>query len=202
MVENKLVNIDSISAEVPDWSREKKAFFDWIPSKSLLASIRRYQHAKNKNTIFSHLVKKIAVLQHLFWSVITGAEIPINCSIGGGLVMPHANGIVIHRDTIIGPNCLIFHQVTLGSTTGNNPPIIGGQVDIGAGAKILGAITIGNHAKIGTNAVVLKDVPMHATAIGIPAKIILKNKSTTNTLTINKFIGSSILSTSSFQSKI
>jgi serine O-acetyltransferase len=105
------------------------------------------------------------------WSVVTGADIPINCQIGGGLRMPHPNGIVIHQDAVIGPNCLIFQQVTIGMRDGSGAPRIGGHVDVGAGAKILGSVTIGNHAKIGANAVVLSDVPEGATAVGIPAKV-------------------------------
>jgi serine O-acetyltransferase len=87
--------------------------------------------------------------------------------------MPHPNGIVIHSDAVIGPNCLIFQQVTIGSRDDSGAPRIGGHVDIGAGAKILGAIAIGHHAKIGANAVVLSDVPEGATAVGIPAKVII-----------------------------
>lgn len=83
--------------------------------------------------------------------------------------MVHPNGIVIHPDASIGPNCLIFQQVTIVSNVK-----IGGHVDIGAGAKIIHSITIGDHALIGANAVVLCDVPPGATAVGIPAKIIPK----------------------------
>lgn len=86
--------------------------------------------------------------------------------------MPHPNGIVIHPKAIIGPNCLIFQQVTIGSCGDTKVPTIGGHVDIGAGAKVLGGITIGNHAVIGANAVVLIDVPEGRTAVGIPARII------------------------------
>jgi serine O-acetyltransferase len=60
-------------------------------------------------------MKRIHVLRHRFWSIVCGAEIPINCQIGGGLLLPHPNGIVIASDAVVGPNCLIFHQVTLGS---------------------------------------------------------------------------------------
>jgi len=130
----------------------------------LLASIRAYERG-------NWLSKKIAVLRHCFWSVITGAEIPINCRIGGGLLIPHPNGIVIHPDVEIGPNCLIFQQVTLGVLAASGAPQVGGHVDIGAGAKILGAIHIGNHTLIGANAVVLSDVPERCTAIGVPAQI-------------------------------
>ncbi|MEO7106192.1 MAG: serine acetyltransferase [Rhodoferax sp.] len=94
----------------------------------------------------------------------------MNCQIGGGLLMPHPNGIVIHPEARIGPNCLLFQQVTIGYRKGG-VPTIGGHVDIGAGAKILGSIVIGDHAVIGANAVVLRDVPFGCTAIGIPAHI-------------------------------
>lgn len=83
--------------------------------------------------------------------------------------MPHPNGIVIHPEAVIGPNCLILQQVTIVSGV-----IIGGNVDIGSGAKIIRSVSIGNHAKIGANAVVLCDVPANASAVGIPAKVIVK----------------------------
>lgn len=103
----------------------------------------------------------------------TQADIPLNADIGGGLLLPHPNGIVIHPMARIGPNCLIFQQVTLGTAPGNpGTPWIGGHVDIGTGAKILGKIRIGNHARIGANAVVLCDVPDGATAVGVPARIL------------------------------
>ncbi len=98
----------------------------------------------------------------------TGADIPLNCRLGGGLLLVHANGIVIHPDATVGPNCLILQQVTL--TAGVT---IGGHVDIGAGAKIIRPISIGDHANVGANAVVLSDVPGGATAVGIPARVIL-----------------------------
>ena len=163
------MNINKQISDVdPDWSREHKTFFSWNPSKSLLASIRTYQKYKDSRLLC--LIAKFAVLRHVFWSAITGADIPINCNIGGGLLLPHPNGIVIHPDAIIGPNCLIFQQVTIGTIDGSAKPTIGGHVDIGAGAKVLGGVRIGAHAKIGANAVVLSDVPAGKTAIGIPAK--------------------------------
>jgi len=111
----------------------------------------------------------MAVICHRFWSIVTGADIPLNCQIGGGLLMPHPNGIVIHPEAKIGPNCLIFQQVTIGHRNGG-VPTVAGHVDVGAGAKILGPISIGEHVVIGANAVVLKDVPSGCTAIGIPAR--------------------------------
>ena len=131
-----------ISATVPDYSREAKKWFEWNPSRSLIASIRSYQSSPNSIGPIVYFVRKVAVLRHRFWSAITGADIPINCRIGGGLLIPHPNGIVIHPDAEIGPNCLIFQQVTIGHRNGGLPSIEG-HVDIGAGAKILGGVNIG-----------------------------------------------------------
>lgn len=165
------MNINNqISDSDPDWSREYKTFLSWDPSRSLLASIRDYQYYKNR-PLFA-LLKKVAVLRHCFWSIVTGADIPLNSKIGGGLLMPHPNGVVIHPNAIIGPNCLIFQQVTIGTISGSSQPIIGGHVDVGAGAKVLGGVKVGAHARIGANAVLLIDVPAGKTVVGIPAKII------------------------------
>ena len=117
------------------------------------------------------LACKMIVLRHRFWSVVTGADIPLNCNIGGGLVINHPNGIVIHPAAQIGVNCLISQQVTVGTRGRPGLPRIGGHVDIGAGAKILGPVRVGDHAKIGANAVVVNDVPNGAVAIGVPAKV-------------------------------
>jgi serine O-acetyltransferase len=163
----------SISATVPDWSREYKPFYQWAPSKSLIASIRCYQSITNIKNPIKFIIKKFAVLRHRFWSVVTGADIPLNCNIGGGLMIPHPNGIVIHSSAKIGPNCIIFQQVTIGYKEGSTKSVcIGGNVGVGAGAKILGNVNIGNNAKIGANAVVLIDVPENKMALGVPAKII------------------------------
>ena len=161
-----------VSAVVPDLSREYKSFFEWNPSRSLLASIRSYQRHRALHNPVSVIAKKIAVLRHQFWSVVTGADIPLNCQIGGGLLMPHPNGIVIHPGAVIGVNCLIFQQVTIGFCN-EGVPVIGGHVDIGAGAKVIGRIIIGDHALVGANAVVLKDVPTGATAVGVPAVVMI-----------------------------
>ena len=163
--------VDTISAHEPDWSREAKAWFSWNPSRSLLASLRDHQRTAGSGHPWHRLVRVVAVLRHRFWSIVTGADIPLGCHIGGGLMMPHPNGIVIHPEATIGPNCLIFQQVTVGYT-GGGVPRIGGHVDLGAGAKVLGPVTVANHACVGANAVVLIDVPAGATAAGIPARIV------------------------------
>ena len=158
------------SAREPDLLREYKTTWSWCPSRSLLASIRAYQRYTHSRNPFLIIAGKLAILRHRFWSVITGADIPINTRIGGGLLLPHPNGVVIHCDVVIGPNCLIFQQVTLG-VSGAGVPRLGGHVDVGAGAKVVGLIHVGDHALIGANAVVLRDVPPGATAVGVPAVV-------------------------------
>lgn len=160
------------SATVPDWSREAKHFWAWQPSRSLLASLRAYERNAGPQPL-NVALRRLAVLRHAFWSAVTGAEIPLGCRLGGGLLIPHPNGIVIHSAARVGPNCLIFQQVTLGSAKGGTP-VIGGHVDIGAGAKVLGGVTIGDDARVGANAVVLADVPAGATVVGIPARVVEK----------------------------
>ena len=164
MEKNKFM---TISATEPDWEREKKVPGRYEPAKYLLSTIRNYQRCKLQGGLRAKLTSPFLVLLHRFWSAVSGADIPLNSKIGGGLMMPHPNGIVIHPEAEIGPNCLIFQQVTIGA----GPPVIEGHVDIGAGAKIFGNIRIGAHARIGANAVVLHDVPGGATVVGIPAKI-------------------------------
>jgi serine O-acetyltransferase len=160
----------NVSAEIPDWSREVPASF-WDPGRKLLRAIRRYQYWRSRSGPLARLFRMWLVSRYRFWSVVTGADISLGCTIGGGLRIPHPNGIVIHDDAVIGVNCTIFQQVTIGMQ-GEGVPRIAGHVDIGAGAKILGPVTIGPHAKVGANAVVLDDVPASAVAVGIPARIL------------------------------
>lgn len=108
--------------------------------------------------------------------VIFGIEVSPRVLIGGGLFLPHTVGTVLGAARI-GDNCTIMQGVTLGATgtdlgfTSSERPIIGSHVLIGAGAKVIGGITVGDHAKIGANAVVLQDVPAYALAVGVPALI-------------------------------
>lgn len=163
--------LNPVSATEPDWSREARRALQWAPSRSLLGSLRDYQRHADRPRPWSPLARRWAVLRHTFWQAVTGADIPINTRIGGGLLLPHPNGIVIHPSVVIGPNCLIFQQVTLGMAHGG-VPTLGGHVDIGAGAKVIGQVRLADHSKIGANAVVTIDVPEGATAVGIPARLV------------------------------
>ncbi len=107
-----------------------------------------------------------------------GIEMPFTVHLGRRVVIEHQSGIVIHGYCSIGDDCVIRQGVTLGSRYLDRPleaPKLGKRVNVGAGAKIFGAVSIGDDANIGANAVVLCDVPAGATAVGIPAKI-LQNK--------------------------
>ena len=106
----------------------------------------------------------------------TGIEIHPGARIGRRVFIDHGMGVVIGETAELGDDCTLYHGVTLGGTTwnkGKRHPTLGRGVVIGAGAKLLGPIVIGDGAKIGSNAVVVKDVPPGATALGIPARIIL-----------------------------
>lgn len=105
----------------------------------------------------------------------TGIEIHPGAIIGKNLFIDHGMGVVIGQTAIIGDNVTIYHGVTLGGTGKDKikrHPTIMNDVTIGCGAKVLGNITIGNHVKIGANAVVLTDIPDNVTVVGIPGKII------------------------------
>ncbi len=107
---------------------------------------------------------------------LTGIEIHPGATIGRRVFIDHGMGIVIGETAEIGEDCTLYHGVTLGGTSwnkGKRHPTLAKGVVIGAGAKVLGPILIGEGAKIGSNAVVVRDVPPGATAVGIPARIIL-----------------------------
>ena len=104
-----------------------------------------------------------------------GIELPHTATIGRRLVIEHQHGIVIHGNVRMGDDCIIRQGVTLGNKTMARPldaPRLGNRVNVGAGAKVLGAVSVGDDAQIGANAVVVKDVPAGATAVGIPARLI------------------------------
>jgi len=155
----------------PDWSREtKRSFFEWAPYKSLLAAIRTYQANRDRGGPLAGIRWRWAAARWRFWSVVGGISIPVRCEIGGGLQMPHTNGIVINVGATIGCNCEIYQQVTIGEMKGGCP-IIGDNVSVGPGAKILGPVTIGDGARIGANALVIRDVPAGATVLAPEAEI-------------------------------
>ena len=110
------------------------------------------------------------------WSKLwTGIEIHPGARIGKRLVIDHGTGIVIGETAEIGDDCLLYQGVTLGGTgkdVGKRHPTLGNNVMVGAGAKVLGPIHIGNNARIAANAVVLREVPDNATVVGVPGHVV------------------------------
>ena len=154
-------------------ARSKIEVFLLYPTINALIAYRIAHYFYTKKLFF--LARLISQISRFF----TGIEIHPGAKIGRGLVIDHGMGVVIGETAEIGDDVLLYHGVTLGGTgkdKGKRHPTLGNNVVIGAGAKVLGPIYIGSNSKVGANSVVLKDVPEGATAVGIPAKNIIKIK--------------------------
>jgi serine O-acetyltransferase len=150
-----------------------------LTKRGLWATIQyrfsRWVHYDFPIPLLRLILKTFCAIWRLLIEMITGIELPNRAKIGKGLYIPHAHGIILNAEARIGEYCNLSQQVTIGyggrgNKTGN--PQLGDRVFVGPGAKILGPITIGNDVAIGANAVVNKDLPDRAVAVGIPAKII------------------------------
>jgi len=109
--------------------------------------------------------------------LVNSIDIHPAAKIGPGLFIDHGVGVVVGETSEVGADCLLYQGVTLGGTgkdKGKRHPTLGDGVVVGAGAKVLGAITVGSYAKIGANAVVLDDVPAHASVVGVPGRVVRK----------------------------
>ncbi len=110
---------------------------------------------------------------------LTGIEIHPGATIGPGLFIDHGMGVVIGETAELGADVTLYHQVTLGGTSlqkGKRHPTLGDNVVAGAGAKILGAIYVGENSRIGANAVVVKDVPPNSVVVGVPGQVVVRSK--------------------------
>lgn len=132
---------------------------------------------------FAH---KLFLKKHYFWARKvsqktarkTGIEIHPGATIGSGLFIDHGHGVVIGETAIVGDDVTLYQGVTLGGTgkeTGKRHPTVGSRVMIGAGAKVLGSVTIGDDCKIGAGSVVLTDVPANSTVVGVPGRVVIQN---------------------------
>lgn len=134
--------------------------------------IFRLSHWFYKNKL-SPIAKILSLVNFVFF----GLEIAVKCEIGGGLYFPHTQGTVIGANKI-GENATIYHNVTFGARevdltySENSRPTVGNNVIVGAGAKVLGGVTLADNCRVGANAVVLNDIPAGATVVGIPARVI------------------------------
>ncbi len=128
---------------------------------------------KVKLTLLRKLLSLIYKLLYKFIQMITGIEFPCEVEIGRNFIIDHFGGIVVSGYAKFGDNCRIRNGVVIGLKSIDMPcaPVIGNNVDIGAGAKLLGDISIGDNVLIGANAVVIRDVPSNSIAVGVPAVI-------------------------------
>lgn len=135
---------------------------------------------------FSFLYKFIKPIAE----VITGIELPSEVKLGRRFRIDHFGGIVISGDAEFGDDCVIRNGVTVGLRHAGQrgSPIVGSRVDIGAGAKVLGPIRIGDDVQIGANAVVLTDVPSNCIAVGVPARIIPRKDKTPQSASVEELI--------------
>jgi len=141
-------------------------------ARKVVDLVREHRRALDAGRHPGFSARKVLRLRHEFWAALSGTDIALGATIGERLLLPHPNGVIFHEKTVIGDDCMIMQQVTLGQLGEESAPTIGSNVYIGAGAKVLGPVTIGDGAAIGANAVVLTDVPAGATAVGVPAKIV------------------------------
>lgn len=124
---------------------------------------------------------RIAGLIRSLNQTITGADFVNGCKFGAGLLLPHPSGVVVGYAVMAGERCTLLQQVTLGESGANEAldstgnPLLGDDVTVGAGAKVLGAVSLGKSSVIGANAVVLKSVPEGAVAVGVPARIVVRD---------------------------
>ena len=129
----------------------------------------QYTHEKRRRLPL-HIV--YLLLNFVWVNAIVGAELPPTMKIGGGFRLAHwGRGVILHPATVMGQNCYLYHGVTIGQGNGGSPTL-GNYVYVGAGAKILGNISVGTRARIGSGAVVVRDVPEYATVVGVPARVI------------------------------
>jgi len=123
---------------------------------------------------FSFLYKLLKVVSE----ILTGIELPCEASVGKRFKIEHFGNIIVSGDAVFGDDVVVRNGVTVGlrRTGFRGAPVIGDRVDIGAGAKILGRITIGDDVVIGANAVVIEDVPANSIAVGVPARILPRHR--------------------------
>jgi serine O-acetyltransferase len=155
-----------------DWARQGL----WV---MLVYRFGRWRYGIENRVLrwpFSFLYKLLKVLSQ----IMTGIDLPCEVGLGRRFLIEHFGGIIISGDAVFGDDCVVRNGVTVGLRHRGvrGAPMIGDRVDIGAGAKVLGPIRIGNDVAIGANAVVIQDVPDGCLAVGVPARIISRGEAT------------------------
>jgi serine O-acetyltransferase len=162
----------------PDWQADLARYprRPWLKEQSIWA-IAVYRFGRRVDRRRPGLYRKL--LEKWYWlafrvtETLTGISIPKSVEVGPGLRIWHFGNIFIHADSVIGARCTLRQGVTIGNREDDGPsPVLEDDVELGAYAQVLGAITVGRGAKVGAMSVVLRDVPPGAVAVGIPARII------------------------------
>lgn len=164
-------DIQSIRERDPAVKSDLEVFFLYPSFKAIRAYRRAHKLYLKKHYFLARWISQRALHK-------TGIEIHPGATIGKGLFIDHGSGVVIGETTIIGDNCTIYQNVTLGGTgkdVGKRHPTLGNNVLVGAGARVLGPFTVGDNAKIAANAVVLSEVPPNCTAVGVPARVVKRD---------------------------
>lgn len=144
--------------------------------RKLIRAIHLFQRHKDARGPVSFVLRSYGKIAHAFWTIISGSDISRNSKISSKARFPHLTGVVVHQAAIIEDDCQVMQQVTIGQLAGTGAPVLKKGCYIGSGAKVLGDITIGEFARIGANAVVLQDIPAGRTAVGVPARILDKQR--------------------------
>jgi serine O-acetyltransferase len=150
----------------------------WLPEVFTVRAIatilfRLSQACGPRAPLLAYVVKQV---NH----IVTGADLAWQATVGPGLALHHPTGVVIGPDVVVGARCAVQQGVTLGAVRERgrivdgrvDSPVVGDDVEIGAGARILGPISVGDGSVVGANAVVLSDVPAGHLAVGVPARVI------------------------------
>lgn len=142
------------------------------------SGVRALSMHRFANRLYRMHLKLLARMVSQYCKRRTGIEIHPAAKIAAGVFIDHGSGVVIGETASVGEGTVIYQGATLGGTgkqSGKRHPAVGRNCVISAGAKVLGNITVGDYAKVGANAVVLCDVPPYATAVGVPARIIIRD---------------------------
>jgi serine O-acetyltransferase len=160
---------DNIRSDLKNYKNDWLAQGFWV---MLVYRFGRWRYTV-KPTLLRKFLSLIYKVLYKLAQILTGIELPCEAEVGSNFIIDHFGGIVISGYAKFGDNCRIRNGVVVGLKSVENPcaPVIGNDVDIGAGAKILGPIKIGSHVIIGANAVVITDVPDNSIAVGVPATI-------------------------------
>ena len=163
---------ENIKADLSTYQNDWTAQGFWV---MLIYRFGRWRYGIRR-TLLRKVFSLIYKVLYKFIQIITGIELPCEVDLGKNFMIDHFGGIIISGYAKFGDNCRIRNGVVVGlkNIEEKVAPQIGNNVDIGAGAKLLGNIKIGNNVNIGANAVVLSDVPDNAIAVGVPAVIKLK----------------------------